>query len=119
MENKGIAKLKITQRERRLDLPENHSTSSRLAAPRFWEIDPSFKCPVVGICLTSSEQKQVLKKAGISAKRKSPFEIHEILVGSSETENRVSRQVDRLLNSSLSAVGEALSGKGGVYVSEN
>ena len=98
MENRGIAKLQITQRERRLDLPENHSIPRCRPALRFWEIDQFFKCPVVGICLTFSEQKQVLKKAGISSKRKSPFEIHEILVGSSETENRVSRQVDRLLN---------------------
>ena len=98
MENKGIAKLQITQRQRDLDLPENHSTPRRPSALRFWEIDQFFKCPVVGVCLTFSEQKRVLKKVGISAKRKSPFEIHEILVGSSETENRVSRQVDRLLN---------------------
>lgn len=98
MENTGIAKLQITQRNRRLDLPENHSTLRCPAALRFWEIDQFFKCPTLGICLTFSEQKWVLKKAGISAKRKNRFEIHEILVGSSETENRVSRQVDRLLN---------------------
>jgi Uncharacterized protein conserved in bacteria (DUF2325) len=98
MENNGIAKLQITQRERRLDCLKTIPTLRRPAARRFWEIDQIFKCPVVGICLTFSEQKQVLKKAGVSAKRKSPFEIHEILVGSSENENRVSRQVDRLLN---------------------
>ncbi|MCP4576833.1 MAG: DUF2325 domain-containing protein [Deltaproteobacteria bacterium] len=65
---------------------------------KVWEIDPFFKCPVVGICLTLSEQKQVLKKAGVSPKGKSPFEIHEILVGCSENENRVSMQMGRRLN---------------------
>lgn len=65
---------------------------------KFWEISQFFKCPIVGICLTFSEQKQVLKKTGISPKGKSPFEIHEILVGCSENENRVSRQVDRRVN---------------------
>ncbi|MCD6295466.1 MAG: DUF2325 domain-containing protein [Deltaproteobacteria bacterium] len=98
MEKGGVAKPQITQREMGLNLFENHSTPQRPPTLRFWEIDPFFKCPAVGICLTFSEQKQVLKKAGISSKRKSSFEIHEILVGSSETENRVSRQVDRLLN---------------------
>jgi hypothetical protein len=55
---------------------------------RFWEIDHFFKCPVVGMCLTLSEQKQLLKKSGIPAKKKSPFEIHETLVASLESESR-------------------------------
>ena len=65
---------------------------------RFWEIDHFFKCPVVGMCLTLSEQKQLLKKTGFSVKNKSPFELHEILVASSESESRLSRKVDNLLN---------------------
>jgi prefoldin subunit 5 len=65
---------------------------------RFWEIDHFFKCPVVGMCLTLSEQKQLLKKSGIPTKKKSPFEIHETLVASSESESRLSRRVDNLLN---------------------
>jgi hypothetical protein len=65
---------------------------------KFWEIDHFFKCPVVGMCLTLSEQKQLLKKSGIPAKKKSPFEIHETLVASSESESRLSRRVDNLLN---------------------
>ena len=65
---------------------------------RFWEIDLCFKCPVVGICLTLSEQKHLLKKAGVSIKKKSSFEIHEMLVASSKNENRLSAEVDNLLN---------------------
>lgn len=65
---------------------------------KFWEIDHFFKCPVVGMCLTLSEQKQLLKKSGIPTKKKSPFEIHETLVASSESESRLSRRVDNLLN---------------------
>ena len=49
---------------------------------RFWEIDDSFKCPVIGTCLDITEQRQILKKEGISVKNKSDFEIHEIIVGS-------------------------------------
>jgi hypothetical protein len=50
------------------------------------------------MCLTLSEQKQLLKKAGHAVKKKSPFEIHELLVVSSEIECRLSRKVDHLLN---------------------
>ncbi len=72
--------------------------SGCLSILKFWEIESFFKCPAVGICLTLSEQKQILKKAGVSFKGKSPFEIHEILVGCSENENRLSRQVDRRMD---------------------
>ena len=37
---------------------------------KLWEIENFFKCPVVGMCLTTAEQKQLLKKAGISIKNK-------------------------------------------------
>jgi len=63
----------------------------------FWEIDPVFKCPVVGACLSLYEQKQLLKKACVSSKGKNPYEIHEVLVGAAHEENLLSRRVDRLL----------------------
>jgi hypothetical protein len=64
---------------------------------KIWEIEYFFKCPVVGICLTSSEQRQVLKKVGISSKRRSAFEIHEILVSGAERKGPLSERMDRLL----------------------
>ena len=63
---------------------------------KFWEID--LKCPVVGMCLTFSEQKRLLRKAGFSIKMKSPFEIHETLLACSEKENILSRRIDNMLN---------------------
>lgn len=65
---------------------------------RLWEIDPFFRCPVVGMCLSLSEQKKILKKAGISTKGKSPFRIHEVLVGAGDEENTLSRKANSLLN---------------------
>ncbi len=65
---------------------------------KFWQIEVSFRCPVIGICLTPVEQKHLLRKAGVSIKYKSPYEIHELLVASAQSENRVSQKVDRLLN---------------------
>jgi len=65
---------------------------------KLWEIDDSLKCPVIGTCLDISEQKQILKKEGISVKNKSDFEIHEIIVGSSEGEDCLSRRTDSWFN---------------------
>ncbi|MFH0727819.1 MAG: DUF2325 domain-containing protein [Pseudomonadota bacterium] len=80
---------------RRIKLPQ--LSFQNTAALKFWEIDKSFKCPIVGMCLTTSEQKQLLKKTGL-LKNKSPYEIHEILVSCAESENILSQKVDRLLN---------------------
>ena len=65
---------------------------------RFWEINDFFKCPVVGMCVTLSEQKQLLKKAGVPIKNIDAFEIHEILVASSGSEGVLSKRMDNLLN---------------------
>ena len=65
---------------------------------KFWQIEVSFRCPVIGICLTPVEQRHLLRKAGVSIKDKNPYEIHELLVASAQSENQVSRKVDRLLN---------------------
>jgi len=78
------------------------------AVLHFWEIEPFFKCPIVGICLTGIEQKQLLKKAGVALKEKSPFEIHEILVASGQSNNRISRKVDRWLAHKFGRQAEAL-----------
>ena len=69
---------------------------------RYWEIDPIFRCHMVGMGLTSREQNQLLKKSGISVKRKSPYEIHETLIGSCQSENRLSRKIDALLGGKTS-----------------
>ncbi len=67
------------------------------ASLSLWEIDPAFRCPVMGMCLDTAEQKQLLKKTGYSFKDKTLYEIHEILVSSADSENRLSQRIDRLL----------------------
>jgi hypothetical protein len=71
------------------------SESPRL---RFWEIDDSFKCPVIGWCLDIPEQREILKKEGIAVKCKNDFQVHEIVVNSLEGENRISNKLDLWLN---------------------
>ncbi|MBU2552357.1 MAG: DUF2325 domain-containing protein [Proteobacteria bacterium] len=62
-----------------------------------WEIDSIFKCPVVGACLTSEEQKRLLKKLSPDFRNKTGFEIHEVLVAFSDDENDLSRRLNRFL----------------------
>lgn len=87
----------ILLQEPAVDLDMNFSAPKAKAPLRFWEIQGFFKCPVVGMCLTLAEQKRMLKKTKLSKKNTSPFEIHETIVACSESENLVSRRVDRLL----------------------
>jgi DNA repair exonuclease SbcCD ATPase subunit len=75
--------------------------TARLAGPprlRSWEIDASFKCPVIGWCLDIAEQREILRKEGICVKDKSDFEAHGLLVESLMDENHISRRLDFWLN---------------------
>jgi hypothetical protein len=69
---------------------------------KFWEMDSRFKCPVVGMCLSPAEQKQLLKKVGIPLKKQSLFRIHEILVAFSDKETLISKKVNSFLNRKFS-----------------
>ncbi len=76
------------------DILQVSTSSSGKTALRFWEIDSMFRCPVIGICLTGSEQIALLKKAGIPSKDKNSFEIHELLVASAGNKNRLSFRIN-------------------------
>ncbi|WP_319406555.1 DUF2325 domain-containing protein [uncultured Desulfosarcina sp.] len=75
---------------------------------RIWETNHCFKCPVVGMCLTFAEQKQLLKKTGLLEKKNSAYDIHEKLVAGLESENRLSRRMDNLLDHKYGKQAESL-----------
>ena len=81
------------------DIPPTPEVAARTVVRRlpFWEADECFKCPVVGLCLNLAEQKRLLRKTGVAVKKRTPFEVHEILVAGGHQENRLSRKVDRML----------------------
>ncbi len=64
---------------------------------KFWDIETCFTCPIVGMCLTVAEQKQILKKTDFPLKKTSLYEIHEALVVCGDSDNKISRRVDTLL----------------------
>lgn len=77
---------------------------------RLWEIDNYFKCPVVGLCLSLSEQKSIIKKAGLPNSSRSPFELHEILVSSSDEKGILAQRADHLLHRKFAGETKRLSG---------
>ncbi len=64
---------------------------------RFWEIDPLFQCPIVGVCLSRTEQRRLLRQAGLLTEVSTPFEMHEALVSAAHAEGRLSVLADALL----------------------
>ena len=64
---------------------------------KLWEIESCFRCPVIGACLSPSEQLSLLKKTDSLSEDATPYEIHEALVSISGNENILSRRIDALL----------------------
>ncbi len=62
-----------------------------------WEIEDYMVCPVIGTCLTLSEQKKILKKAGVSIAGLTDYDIHGKVVGNAKSENPVSIRVNSCL----------------------
>lgn len=76
----------------------NTSNGLIMRRPRLWEIAVFFKCPVMGLCLDSAEQKRLIKKAGKPSGKYTSYEIHEFLVSAADSENVLSCKTENLLN---------------------
>ncbi|MEA1961475.1 MAG: DUF2325 domain-containing protein [Bacillota bacterium] len=63
-----------------------------------WEIDGMLPCSVCGTCLSLKEQRNILKKLKFDCKEMNDYEIHGIMVQSCAAKNKVSYQLDKLLN---------------------
>lgn len=90
-------KLQVIRATGKESLWADHGSNKQNQRLKIWEIDNFFKCPMVGTCLTLTEQKHLLKKAGICRKKKSAYDIHEILVASLESENRLTKKFENML----------------------
>jgi hypothetical protein len=74
-----------------------HIDENTVPRLRLWEIADFLVCPVVGQCLSIAEQRQVLKRAKMPAKKMTRYELHEIFVTCTNEENFLSSRVDNLL----------------------
>ena len=65
-----------------IDILNNKEDKNIFFMYTIWETEAMFRCPVIGFCLTASEQKQIIKKTHRKIKKLSDIDIHEILVRS-------------------------------------
>ena len=63
-----------------------------------WQVDARFRCPLIGICLTMTEQRKILRKAKYDIKKLSDYYCHEILVGSLRKDAPLIRRIQRFLD---------------------
>ncbi|HID40353.1 MAG TPA: DUF2325 domain-containing protein [Calditrichaeota bacterium] len=63
-----------------------------------WEIDKSFHCPLIGLCLNISEQRRILKKAGYKVKKLNDPNCHEILVDAISEDSPLAKRVQKFLD---------------------
>jgi DNA repair exonuclease SbcCD ATPase subunit len=71
---------------------------AELSRSQLWDIDSSFKCPVIGMCLDTLEVKKILQREGYAVKNRDDFELHEIIVQHTDDQNHISRRVDGWLD---------------------
>jgi len=63
-----------------------------------WNVRDYLRCPIIGTCLSTAEQKQILKKGGSFSSSTTEYEIHSLLVAAAATKNRVSVMIETSLN---------------------
>jgi len=63
-----------------------------------WDIDQLLHCPIIGMCLTMSEQRQMLRKVGLDVKHMSAYAIHCKLIEETLENSLLARRVDKTLN---------------------
>ena len=62
-----------------------------------WEIEGSFKCPVIGAMLSVDKHKSILKKCGWEVSALKPYEYHTAVMGCLADENAVSVKVNNFI----------------------
>ena len=62
-----------------------------------WEVYRSFKCPVIGACLSADEHKKLVRKLGYQVKKLKSHHCHTIIMDRLGGENRISLKIDRYL----------------------
>ena len=64
-----------------------------------WEVEPHFKCPVVGALLSVNKHKSVLKKCGYDISGLKPYEYHQVIMSNLHEENDISKKINSFVRS--------------------
>ncbi len=65
---------------------------------RIWEIEELFHCPLVGMCLTIPQQKQILKRGGIEEKMTEEYTVHATLIRKVREKSQIATRFETQLN---------------------
>jgi len=84
---KVLKKTNLDDSKKEAPFPINH----------IWEIHTSFKCPVIGACLSIDEHRKVLKRAGYQVKKLKTHQLHRVVMEHLGYENRISGKVENYL----------------------
>jgi len=76
----------------------NASKPTRVTRKQLWEVGSQWLCSVCGTCLFIEEQRRILRKLDINEKEYSDHDIHSLMVRQGESFNKISYQVNKLLN---------------------
>lgn len=68
-----------------------------MAYKSIWEVEQSYRCPLIGSCFDENEHKRILKKAGYQIKGMKLHEVHGYIMRNLHDENRISLKVEHYL----------------------
>jgi len=63
-----------------------------------WEINTSYFCPLVGVCMTTDEQRTLLNKSKTDSSQMSEYRIHEYIIGQLQKETPLALRVTKFIN---------------------
>jgi len=63
-----------------------------------WEINATYFCPIVGICMTTDEQRTILAKAKIDSSQMSEYRVHEYIVEQLQKKTPLALRVTKFIN---------------------
>lgn len=77
---------------------EGHAGARGSARRKLWDMTPSAACPVTGVCLNFRDLYQLARKAGLSVKDCTEYEVHAQVVGECRRRGDVAELVQRELD---------------------
>ncbi|MEN6327824.1 MAG: hypothetical protein ABFD18_16665, partial [Syntrophomonas sp.] len=73
-------------------------TTGSISRKHLWEVNEHWLCSICGTCLSMEEQRQLLRKLDMDENDYLDYEIHSLMVQNSASANRLSYQINKLLN---------------------
>lgn len=70
---------------------------------KLWELHSRYHCPIIGTCIDMDELRKLLRQGGVEIEQSSEYELHGILVGHADSQNRLSKLLQKYLEKKYTA----------------